>query len=321
MTSTTVQDRIGILLNFLGEDVSKSLLENLPDTQAQQVRDVLQGMSTNPPEDYEVDEVLEEFDRFLTLISNEIAPNKKLDRSRPGADEDEAPTESTGDPDYDLTQLSVPQIVRALETENPRTIAIVLNGLDSELAASVLEEFENELGSRVFLHLQSPPTVPETVRRCIVEAAFAKGRLLQRQKPVDPTSAAIQRLAEMLRKMDRSSRAAMLETLRAEDEDTADAVAQKLYVFDDILEITDRSIQSLLGELDTATLAVALKDGEQAVTDKILSNMSKRARATMLEEIEYLGRITPEEQRIARQNICTAIAEMDAKGDLEMELA
>lgn len=316
MNGETAQTRIGILLNFLGEDVSNALLENLPETQAAKVRGVLNGINENPPEAYEVDAVLDEFDRFLSLVSSDLPGKSDADEA---ADEDLPPAEATDDPFHDLAQLSVAQLAQVFNEESPRTTATVLNSMEAEQAAAVIEELEGELGSQVFLHLQSPPVVAESIRHCIARAAFAKGRLFDRKKPIDPTSAAIERLAEMLRKMDRGSRTTMMEKLREEDEETAEAVSQKLYVFDDLLLVADRSIQGLLGEIDSATLAVAMKDGDQGIIDKILSNMSKRARATMVEEMEFLGKITKEEQEIARQSVCNAVAELDAKGDLEME--
>ena len=209
--------------------------------------------------------------------------------------------------------------MRVLETENSRAASIVLGCVDADVAAAALEEFPEDLGKAVFLHSQNPPKVTDSVRRLLVEQAFERGRLFAREKPVDPDEAAIQRLADMLRQMERALRKNMLDRLREADAETAELVSNKLYVFEDLLKVTDRSVQSLLAQVNSSTLATALKDEPDTISNKILLNMSKRARASLVEEIEFLGTVTIPEKEDAKQQICKAMAALDEKGQLEVE--
>lgn len=326
MAQTTIQSRVGILLNLLGEDVSNSLIEQLPDDQAGMLKGILGDLQAYPPEDEEIDEALDEFQRSLALIAEPPEPDEGgaagngNGRSRAGASgTDEPSAEATEDPYEDLQQLAPSQLARVLETENPRAAAVVLGCVEADMAAAALEEFPEDMGKAVFLHSQSPPQVTESVRRVLVEQAFNRGRSFAKEKPVDPDEAAIQRLADMLREMERTLRKNMLDRLREADPQTAEEVSNKLYVFDDLLAVTDRSVQSLLAEVNSGTLATALKDAPETISNKILNNMSKRARASLVEEIEFLGTVTVVEKDDAKQQICKAMASLDEKGQLQVE--
>lgn len=324
MVQSVIQSRVGILLNLLGEDVSKSLMEQLPENQAGRLKNILAEIEAFPPDNEEIDEALEEFERSLALIASAIQEDEEEAShsgkgSHSGSDADEMVAEPTEDPYHDLSQLTPSQLARVLETENSRAASVVLGCVDADIAAAALEEFPDDLGKAVFLHSQNPPKVTDSVKRLLVELAFERGRLFAREKPIDPDEAAIQRLADMLRKMERTLRKNMLDRLREADAETAELVSNKLYIFEDILTVTDRSVQALLAQVNSTTLATALKDEPETISNKILLNMSKRARASLVEEIEFLGTVTVPEKEDAKQQICKAMAALDEKGQLEVE--
>ena len=96
-------------------------------------------------------------------------------------------------------------------------------------------------------------------------------------------------LADMLREMERTLRKNMLDRLREADPQTAEEVSNKLYVFDDLLSVTDRSVQALLAEVNSGTLATALKDAPETISNKILSNMSKTRESQLGRRNRILG--------------------------------
>ena len=118
--------------------------------------------------------------------------------------------------------------------------------------------------------------------------------------------------------MDRTNRQVMLQTLEEADPEKAQRIKDMLYVFTDLERVSDRSIQRLLGEVDSATLATALKNADETLVDRITHNLSKRARATLLEEIEFMGSVSAEQQAGAEKAICDVMSRLDNAGDLEM---
>ena len=319
MTQSTIQSRICILMNLLGEEAFRPILDQLPPDQAASLKPILDELETSPPSDDEIEAAIDEFQRNLSLLSTD---HEQIDEEPP---EEQAPevtvATATGDPRQDVALLSTAQLSSVVETENDRAAAIVLACVEPDVAASVLECLPPEKAEAIFLHLQSPPQIAESVEKLILKRVFDRGKTLSKEKPQDPAEASIERLAQMLKNMDRETRSTMLNRLREADAETAEEVSDKLYVFEDLSALADRSVQAILGEVASGSLAVALKDATDDLKEKILSNMSKRARAGLLEEIEFLGSVQNEERENAVNEICKAMAALDELGQLEMETA
>ncbi len=190
--------------------------------------------------------------------------------------------------------------------------------LPAERAGDVIQQLPQEIRKDVFLKINSPTTVPQTLLAQIVRATVENGCHLDLESTADPEQVADEKLAQVLRSMNRTNRQDMLQALDEADEETAVRVRNLLYVFTDLLVVTDRSIQKLLVGVDTSVLATALANAEQSLVDKITSNLSKRARATLLEEIEFLESVSSEQQEAAEKAICDVLSTLDQAGDLEM---
>ncbi len=152
----------------------------------------------------------------------------------------------------------------------------------------------------------------------IVRTTISKGCDLEEDAVADAETESDKRLAAMLRAMARKDRAQMLEALEEKDAETAQRVKQLLYVFDDILCVEDRSLQKLLAEVDSPTLVSALGGADERLVEKIMNNLSKRARESLTEEIELNGNADPDAIEEARKAVCDAMARLDQEGDLVM---
>src|SRR5205823_6618978 len=126
------------------------------------------------------------------------------------------------------------------------------------------------------------------------------------------------RMAEMLRRLDKPDRLEVLAALEQSDAQTAAQVREFLYGFEDLLLIEDRSTQKLLGEIDSKSLASALKGAPDAIKDKVLNNLSKRARETLNEEMELLGTLPPTAIQQAQKAVVDVIQRLDQAGELTM---
>ena len=318
--------KIAILLNVLGEDVAKGMLEQLAPERGDDVQRIMRECAESPPTMDEVDDVLDDFHRFLRFaVESSGRPALRIARFDDGGSQGESDDglpfpdwEPSGDPFIDVRRLRPIQIAGALQGENEKTIALVLSCLGSEGAGEVIQNLPSEVRAGVFLTLKAGPKASPPMLRRIVTATVEKGRRLDPFKMSDPQGDADRNLAQVLRSMDRGSRAELLAALQAADEETAKRVKAYLFTFEDILRVTDKTVQRLMAELDTNTLATALKGAAAEITQKMLGNLSKRARAALVEEIEFLPRITPPQEQEARGRLCEALVKLDAEGDLEM---
>ena len=108
----------------------------------------------------------------------------------------------------------------------------------------------------------------------------------------------------------------IVEGLEALDAELADEVRSRMFMFEDIVELDDRSVQLVLRQVDTADLALALKGVAETVRDKITSNMSERAAETLLEEVELLGPVRLTQVEEAQQSVIRTIRQLEEQGQI-----
>lgn len=332
MSSLPQEERIAVLLGALGRDLSETVLADLPHDARLRVRSLLDRFEEMPLDDAELEEVLQEFARFFRFAAQQLmsesseGTGQSADGTAAAALEPVAAPVAQGSPTFtpsddpfaDLERLQPFQIVGALKDESPRTIGLVLNCLSPGRAGKTLQELPESIRSQVFNVLRNSSQAPAGLRERIVRTTVEKGCQLAMEVVADPQQERDRKLAALLREMGQRERGQMLAMLEEQDEECVARIRVLLYSFHDLQRISGRSIQRILADVDSSTLAIALKDAEESVVQKVLDNLSRRARATLTEELEFLTRVKPEEQQRARQEICTMIARLDQSGDLEL---
>lgn len=221
--------------------------------------------------------------------------------------------ELTGDPLHDLQTLSIHQLSQALSSEQPKTCAILLSNLSAKLAGDILSLLKSDHQKLVMKELTKEQHAPEVLVERIAKATLARAS----QLPADPpdTRDHADRIAELLRSVPKSGRRNMLAVIEEQDPDLAKSLLTRIYRFDDIATLGKTVIQRILGEIDSTNLTTALFGADSAVTEAIFGNLSKRARQTIEEEMQFMTNVA--ESRI--QQARDAIAEIIAKIDMESE--
>lgn len=180
------------------------------------------------------------------------------------------------------------QVLSFIQDEHPQTVALVLAYLAPDNAAMIMgglpEELQREVAQRLATMDRTSPDVIEHVE------AVLERRLSSVLQPTELSAAGgIQSLVDILNRSDRATERLILEGLERADSELADEVRQRMFVFEDITNLDDRSIQLMLRQVDSKELAVALKGVPSNVRDKITRNMSERAATNLVEEIDLLG--------------------------------
>ena len=116
--------------------------------------------------------------------------------------------------------------------------------------------------------------------------------------------------------VDRASEKSIIESLEDEDPDLAEEIKKKMFIFEDIVMLSDRDIGKVLREVNTEDLSKALKQVDTEVQDKIFRNMSKRAGTMLREEMEYMGPIRIKDVEEAQQKIVSIIRHLEDKGEI-----
>ena len=320
MQTETAEERIALLLGMLGPEVADPVLERLPDDKGARLRELLADVQSLPFDKSELTESVAEFMRFFNFAVEHLDEPEDETIEEPEeieVDDPKKPFVSTGVPLEDLKRLKPAQIVGALQNESPRTIALVLDNLNAAKVGEALSMLPDAVRSDVFVQLRDPPKAPAPLFDRIVKTVVEKGCQLDVDRVVNQEDEVIEKLAELLRHVGQQQRNDMLQALTEQDEELANGIKKMLYLFEDISTLSDRTMQKLLGQVESDILCKSLKDASEEIVDNIMNNLSKRARATLTEELEYLANVKEDEIEEARRGVCDVMASLDAAGDLE----
>ena len=183
-----------------------------------------------------------------------------------------------------LRRTSPDQIAGFLRTESPQTVALVVANLHSSLAAQVLARLPEQMRPEVALRIARMGDVSTEIIHQAEEIIRVKLSVVVQQEYA--TAGGVKALADILGHTDRSTERVVLDHLGSEDGELAEEVRRMLFVFEDIVKLDDRAIQQVLREADQKDLVLALRGAPEAVKQGVLSNMSERGAAMLLEELE-----------------------------------
>lgn len=215
-----------------------------------------------------------------------------------------------------LKRADPQQLLGFIQDEHPQTIALILSYLPMNQAALILTklpaELRAEVAERIAMMDQTPPEVIRRVEQ-VLEKKVSSLLSQDMTKAGGPKA-----LVELLNRVDRSTERLILDSLSENNPEMADTVKNMMFVFEDIVGLDDRAIQSLLKEVDAKDLATALKGVGGEVQDKIFRNMSERAVGMLKEDMEFMGPVKLRVVEEAQQKIVTAIRRLEESGEIQI---
>ena len=208
-------------------------------------------------------------------------------------------------------------IVNLVKEEQPQTIALVISYLTAQKGSEVLLNLPEHLGEQVVERLANlqpmPIEVVETVGGVLSKKIGAKLSRGTNQ------TGGVKSAAEVLKVMDKTPRQNILNKLDERTPDLVRSIRMKMFTFEDLNNLDGRSLQKILREVDTSTLATALSAANENLRNSLLGAISKRASDTVTDEISNLGRVTLREIEIAQDGIIDVVRKLEAEGEISLE--
>lgn len=214
-----------------------------------------------------------------------------------------------------LRKTDARQVLNFLAGEHPQTVALVLAHMPPEQSSTVLGGFDEEMQRDVSVRIaRLEPTSPEVIAQMesVLERRFGASSV---QSKVDRADG-VQTLIDILNRSDRATERSIFEGLEAEEEELAEQVRSRMFVFEDIVSLDDRAVQLILRQVDTKELATALKGVRPEVKGKITQNMSERAAINLEEEISMLGPVRMKTVEEAQGSIVRSIRALEESGQI-----
>lgn len=210
-----------------------------------------------------------------------------------------------------MRHLNVAQLVNFLSNEHPQTVALLISFLSHEKAAQVLSALEPDVAADVARRVANMERAnPEIVAE--VESVLRRklSSVLQPARDTQPVGG-IEVLVELLKQSNRMTEKTIIETLEEQEPDLAMELKKRMFVFENVATLDDRSIQRILREVEVRDLGLALKATPDNVRECITRNMSTRAAAMLKEDMEASGPVRMRQVEEAQSRVVEVIRRLD----------
>ncbi|MDR2491368.1 MAG: flagellar motor switch protein FliG [Spirochaetaceae bacterium] len=315
------RQKAAIFLVSVGAEVSSEIFKYLREDEIETLTFEIARLETIEPE--QKDAILVEFqelmmaNQFITIGGIDYAREllEKSLGSQKAVDIINRLTSSLQVRPFDFIRRTDPaHLLNFIQQELPQTIALILAYLEPTNASVILQSLPNEIQSEVARRIAvMDRTSPEVLRE--VERVLEK-KLSTLSSEDYTTAGGVPSIVEILNLVDRSSEKQIIEALEEEDPELAEEIKKRMFVFEDIVMLDDRSIQKVLREVDTAELSKALKSVDTEVQEKIYRNMSKRAAAMLKDDMEFMGPVRLKDVEESQQKIVSIIRHLEDNGDI-----
>lgn len=314
-------ERAAILLMSLGEQEAAAVLRSMPMREVQKLSKVMatmKGVSRG-----HADSVLQ---NFAHSVDNELdvgggSPDylrkvlsSSLGEERAGNIIERVIQDNEPKGLESLQLMEAREVTEMIRSEHPQIIAIVMARLDQEQAAEVLAQLPPAVGTDVIERIARLEEVPQAALEEldeIVEQQFSRASGFK-SAAIGGTKTA----AEILNLVDSSFESEIMDALEKEDPELSQEIQDKMFVFENLLDVDDRGIQALAREVTSDVLVMALKGADADMRDKIFRNMSKRAVEILESDLEAKGPVRLSEVEEAQKEIVNAARRLADDGSL-----
>ncbi len=314
-------EKAALLLLTLGPTEAAAVLKHLGPREVQSLGLTMAALPPKPREEVEalLDEAIEHFkkgapiepdpEQIRQMLTQALGDDKAshiIGKILQGSDT--AAIES-------LKWLDPGTAADLIKNEHPQIIATILVHLDFDFAAEILKRFPERLRNDVILRIATLESVQPLALKELNEALSellanattgAKGKIAGGARTV----------AEILNFVGSQIETEVLDAIREYDPDLAQRIMDEMFVFDNLLEMDDRSVQTLLREVSNDQLVIALKGASAELREKIFKNMSQRAAEMLREDLESRGPVKVSEVEAAQKEILKIVRRLAEEGQV-----
>ena len=312
-------ENAAILLMSLGEEQASEVFKHLAPKEVQRMGETIAKLRTVSRE--RLDKVLEKFNQeaggqsmlvedndeyvrsVLKRALGEDKANLLLDRILQG--DDVSGIES-------LKYMDPSAVAELMRHEHPQIVAAILVHLESEHAAAVLKLFTERQRNEVLVRVATLDGIQPSAMRDLNEVLNQV--LAGSDRVKKSTLGGVKPAAEVINMLGATLETSVLDYIRANDNDLAQKILDNMFTFDDLERLDDKGIQSLLKEVQTESLVIALKGATPELREKVFRNMSTRAAETLREDLESRGPVRVAEVEAEQKELLKVVRRLSDEG-------
>jgi flagellar motor switch protein FliG len=313
--------KTAIVLLSLDESIRTEVLSHLPRETAERL--TVELTRTDEVSQPEQDQAISEFQAALAgrteieRVSPDLANDSRAGSqgevvAKDNVENVRSSIEST--PFGFLHGLSAEDLLSGISNERPQTVALILSYLPTNLAADLLAKIPPDRQLDVVQRIAGmEQTSPEIIREIEASLKTRMGALVNQETGY---SGGIPFVAQILNVADRETSRGILEGLEQNSEALGEEIQRLMFVFEDLIRLDDKAIQSLLKEVDNSQWAMALKGASDGIRDNVLDNLPRRAAEILKEDMDYLGPVKLSDVESVQQQIVDTIRRLESTGKI-----
>ena len=310
--------KAAVMLLAMGEEFAATFLQKLDEKKIKEVGKYMSEISYVPSNvlNTVMDEFVKGFDNDHDLCVSgksfiKDVVNRSLDEGTAREVCQAIDKETNTQPFNNLLYMPAQNLVNILKGEHPQTIALILSHLSQEKAAEVLCLFPDDIKADIAYRILQIGDVPDDIVRDLDEM------IRKDVSTVGTTSRkfnGVEALANILNEVDSKTEEQVISFIEKEDNEMAEMIRQKMFVFEDLLQVDSKSFREILQNVENDVVIKALKTASEDMREKIFSNLSSRAAEMLKEDLEVLGPVRLAEVEENQQNIIRVAKKLEAEG-------
>lgn len=315
------KQKAALLLISLGPEVSASVYKHLNEEEIERLTLEISGVKK--VESSVKEEIIEEFHNIALaqdyISQGGIGYAKTVLEKALGKDHAQAIinrlTSSLQVKPFDFARRAEPsQILNFIQNEHPQTIALILSYLEAEQAGLILSSLPQEMQADIAKRIA---TMESTSPEVISEIEAVLERKLSSTVTQDYTeTGGVDAVVEVLNGVDRSTEKTILDALEIQDPELAEEIRKRMFVFEDIITLDNRSIQRVIRDCENEDLILAMKVSSEEVKEILFKNMSQRMAESFQEEMEVMGPVRLRDVEEAQSRIVGIIRRLEDAGEI-----
>ncbi len=306
----TEAQKAATILMILGEELAAKVMQFLNHKEVQKISSAMMGLPQLTQEQLKniLNECQTTLDDCAVLNTDTNGYLRKVLEKSIGSDKANRLLDELLDTDIEdttdgLKMLNFVDAARAVDLvkkEHPQIIATILVHLNRDLAAEILNLFDDQLRNDVMLRIATFGGVEPSALEVL---STSLSTLLHGQNIKLNNMGGIRTAAEIINLMKSQQEELVINALRDYDNELAQKIIDEMFLFENLVDVDDRSIQRLLKEVDNETLIIAMKGATETLREKLLANMSQRAASILREDLENrppvrLSQVETEQKKI-----------------------
>jgi flagellar motor switch protein FliG len=312
-----------ILLMSLGEEQAAEVFKHLAPKEVQRLGETIAKMKAVPRE--RVEQVMEKFstvaadqhmlvadtDEYVKSVLRKALGDDKanllIDRIMQGSDV--SGLES-------LKWMDAGAVAELLRNEHPQIVAAILVHLDYDQAGSVLKAFTERHRNEVMVRIATLDGIQPIALKDlndVMSKVLAGGDKLKKA-----SLGGVKTAAEIINLMGTAVETSVLDYIREADGELAQKIQDNMFTFDDLIKLDDKGIQSLLKEVQSESLVIALKGATPELRERVFKNMSSRAAETLREDLESRGPVRVSEVESEQKELLKTVRRLVDEGQIVM---